>query len=187
VSIHRLARRRPSPALIVACLALFVALGGTSYAVAVGSIGSPQIRDGSVRSVDVRDNGLRGKDLARDTVDGEAIAEETLDVSKLDLPRSEPPTTVEGTLLQVRVEMNGRYSLARGVEDVEHLGAGSYHVIFDRDVSSCVPATTVYPEMPGSGVLMVRPSDETPRAFQVYVSGGDGIPHDLGFYLLVSC
>ena len=44
--------RRPSPAMIVACLALLVALGGTSVAavsqLARNSVGTPQLRNGAV-------------------------------------------------------------------------------------------------------------------------------------------
>jgi hypothetical protein len=44
-------------------LALFLTLGGTSYAVATGSIDSREIRDGTVRSRDVRNNSLVGRDV----------------------------------------------------------------------------------------------------------------------------
>jgi hypothetical protein len=46
-----LARFRPSPAIVVACLALIVALGGTSYAVSqlpANSVGSKQLKDHAV-------------------------------------------------------------------------------------------------------------------------------------------
>jgi hypothetical protein len=142
MSIHRLVRRRPSPALIVACLSLFVALGGTSYAVAVGSIGSPQIRDGSVRSIDVHNNGLHGQDLARDSLGGGAIKEETLDVSKLDLPQIDPGP-VEGIAPHVMVRGDGGRFDTRGVESVEHAATGRYMVVFERDVSECVPVATL--------------------------------------------
>ena len=44
--MHRLIRHRPSPALVVACVALAVALGGTSYAAVVlpaGSVGTSRL------------------------------------------------------------------------------------------------------------------------------------------------
>jgi hypothetical protein len=40
-------------------LALFVALGGTSYAVATGSIDSREIKNSTVRSKDIRNGGVR--------------------------------------------------------------------------------------------------------------------------------
>jgi len=185
MSIHRLARRRPTPALILACLALFVALGGTSYAVATGSIGSSQIRDGSVRSIDVKDHGLRGLDLARDTVDGEAIDEATLDVSKLDLPEAEPPRG--DVTLRVRVDPQGRESLARGVEDVDHLFTGYYDVTFDRDVSQCVAVATVLDDMAGPGEIRIRQNDGSERTVAVATTNSAGTPTDQGFHLIVSC
>jgi hypothetical protein len=46
---------------VVATLALFVALGGTSYAVT--KIGSKEIRNNSVRSKDIRNNDVRSRDI----------------------------------------------------------------------------------------------------------------------------
>lgn len=48
---------------VVSLIALFVALGGTSYAIAVGGIGSRELRNNSVRSVDVKNNDVRGTDV----------------------------------------------------------------------------------------------------------------------------
>jgi hypothetical protein len=71
---------RPTPAMSVALLALFVALGGTSYAVATGSIASRELKNNSVRSRDLRNNDVRSKDvrdgslLAKDFKTGELPA-----------------------------------------------------------------------------------------------------------------
>ena len=59
----RIFRRRPSPALIVACLALLVSLGGTSIAavsqlVPRNSVGTAQLRDGAVTNAKVRSNAI---------------------------------------------------------------------------------------------------------------------------------
>jgi hypothetical protein len=67
---------RISPASLLASIALFVALGGVSYAAA--TIGSAQIKDNSIRSKDVRNGNLRGKDLRADTVTGTKVKESTL-------------------------------------------------------------------------------------------------------------
>lgn len=59
--------RRPSPALVVACLALLVALSGTGYAAVVlprNSVGTIQLKNGAVVSVKVRDGSLRLVDFA---------------------------------------------------------------------------------------------------------------------------
>ena len=44
-------------------VALFVALGGTSFAVATGSIDSREIKNNTVRSKDIRNNDIRSKDV----------------------------------------------------------------------------------------------------------------------------
>jgi hypothetical protein len=61
--LNRLLARRPSPAMVVALIALFCSLGGVSYGVARGTIGSSAIKDNSVRSKDVRNNTLTGADV----------------------------------------------------------------------------------------------------------------------------
>jgi len=64
---------RPSPALVVAVLALVVALGGTSYAAA--KIGSPDIKNNSIKSTDIKDNSLKGKDVKDGSLDGKDVAD----------------------------------------------------------------------------------------------------------------
>jgi hypothetical protein len=59
--------RRPSPALVVASLALLISLGGTGYAAVAlpkNSVGTPQLRTGAVTSLKVQDKTLRLVDFA---------------------------------------------------------------------------------------------------------------------------
>jgi hypothetical protein len=65
--------RRTSPALAVALVALFVSLGGVSFAVATGSIGSREIKDGSVRGRDIKNSSLRGRDIRDGSLQGKEI------------------------------------------------------------------------------------------------------------------
>ncbi len=69
---------RPSPAMIVACVALLLALTGSAIAagVAKNSVRSAQIVDGTVRTIDLRDNAVNcGEDRAGPAVGTEEIAE----------------------------------------------------------------------------------------------------------------
>jgi hypothetical protein len=67
---------RPQPALVVSLLALFVALGGTSYAaitvtganVKNGSLTGTDIKNGSLRGADVHNGSLTAGDLSLDTI-----------------------------------------------------------------------------------------------------------------------
>ena len=56
-------RSRLTYANIVSTACLFIVLGGTSYAVATGSIDSREIKNNTVRSKDIRNNSVRGKDV----------------------------------------------------------------------------------------------------------------------------
>jgi hypothetical protein len=62
--MRRIPLRRPSPALVIACLALGVALAGTSYATVLqvprSSVGTPQLRTGAVTTSKIRANAVTG-------------------------------------------------------------------------------------------------------------------------------
>jgi hypothetical protein len=72
----RYARRRLSFANVTAALALFIALGGSSYAAI--RIGSDQIANNSVSSKDLRNNHIRGRDIRKDTIRGTDIRDSDL-------------------------------------------------------------------------------------------------------------
>src|SRR5215216_510142 len=69
----RLLHHRPSPAMVIAMIALFVSLGGVSYGVATGSIDSREIKNNSVRSKDIRNRTVVGRDIRNDAVTGRQI------------------------------------------------------------------------------------------------------------------
>ena len=62
--MHRLLRYKPSSAMVVACVALIVALGGTSVAavsaLAPGSVGPVQLKAGAVTNPKLRNNAVTG-------------------------------------------------------------------------------------------------------------------------------
>ena len=60
--------RRPSPAMVVACLALLVALGGTSVAavnqLGRNTVGAPQLKNGAVTNPKIRNNAVNSSKVA---------------------------------------------------------------------------------------------------------------------------
>lgn len=69
---------RPSPALVISCLALFVALTGSAFAAGVlgkNTVRSPQIVDGAVRTVDLHDGLIGASKISPDAVGSTALAE----------------------------------------------------------------------------------------------------------------
>ncbi len=71
-------RRRPSPALVISMIALFVSLSGVSYGVATGFIDSREIKNNEIRSVDLRNNQIRTRDLRNNEVRGIDIRNSTV-------------------------------------------------------------------------------------------------------------
>jgi hypothetical protein len=72
---------RPSPALVISCVALFLALAGSAFAVGKNTVRSAQIVDGTIRTVDLRDNAVAAGKIAPDAVDSTEIAENGIDSS----------------------------------------------------------------------------------------------------------
>jgi len=58
--------QRPSPALVVACMALFVSLGGVGYAAA--TIGTSDIKNGAVTGKKIKNKTITGKDINDKTI-----------------------------------------------------------------------------------------------------------------------
>jgi hypothetical protein len=66
-----IAKRLPSPAMIVACVALVVALGGVSYAAGVlpnNSVGGAQLQKNAVTGAKLRRNAVTTKKLGKNAV-----------------------------------------------------------------------------------------------------------------------
>ena len=70
--------RTPSPAMVVALIALFVSLSGVSYGVATGFIDSREIKNNEIRSLDIRNNEVRTRDLRNNEVRGLDIRNSTV-------------------------------------------------------------------------------------------------------------
>jgi hypothetical protein len=76
----------PSPAMIVACVALFVAMGGTSYAavtLAANSVGTKQIKKYAVTSAKIKSAAVTAAKVKDGTLTGAKIKDATLTGAKL--------------------------------------------------------------------------------------------------------
>src|SRR3954467_10966890 len=83
---------RPSPSMVVACVALGVALGGTGYAATQlpeKSVGQKQLKNGAVGNLQIRDKAITAGKLHKDAVTSNAInngAVKSADLAKGILP-----------------------------------------------------------------------------------------------------
>lgn len=138
-------RSRLTYANVVASIALFIALGGTSYGLATGSIGSREIKNNAVRGKDIR-NGTIG---SRDVKDGDLLAE---DFKAGQLPAGErglqgPPGPqgdkgergLPGPTQFARVTAAGVLINGTAVS-ASRSGTGNYSVTFPSAVDRCAGA-----------------------------------------------
>jgi hypothetical protein len=90
--VSALTRRipRPSAALVVAIVALFMTLGGTSYAALM--ITGKNVANGTLTGVDVDNRSLGGKEIKKNTLDGDEIKESALGT----VPKAADADTVGG-------------------------------------------------------------------------------------------
>jgi hypothetical protein len=74
---NRIRQSRPSPALLISCLALFVSLTGSAFAAGVlgkNSVHSSQIANGSVRAIDLQRGAVRATKIAAGAVGADQLA-----------------------------------------------------------------------------------------------------------------
>jgi len=140
-----LSRTRLSPALAISFVALFVSLGGVSYAVATGSIDSREIKDNSVRGKDIRNNAVTAAELRRRSLDGtdikiervggDAVKEQVLEVDKLArVPRALNSDTLAS---QGPEKYTTRWALVSGTGQIERQTGGFSLVNCFQDNGNC--------------------------------------------------
>jgi hypothetical protein len=162
-------RARLSFANLVSLIALFVALGGTSYGLATGSIGSREIENNSVRSKDIRANEVRSGDvrnfslLERDFKTGELPAGPRGATGATGPQGATGPTGATGAAfptgnLPSGRTMKGVYSLGgRGID------RGVAHISFPVQLAAApsVAMTRLDPLEPGNPSTALCPGSAT--------------------------
>jgi hypothetical protein len=80
--MRRLLRHRPSPAMLIALLALFVALGGSAYA--VSTVGARDIKSGAVGTRAIANNSVRATDIRTAAVTSRDVKDNSLTNADID-------------------------------------------------------------------------------------------------------
>jgi hypothetical protein len=167
--------------MAVALLALFMAMGGSAYALVVTS-GS--IKNNTIRSADVRNGGLLGKDIRADGIGGRAIKESTLGVVPAAL-------VAEGSTHFAVVNAGGQAVRSRGITSAAHTAEGRYQVIFNRDMRGCAYFATIgFPSAtppPDNGQITVSSLASNVNGVGIRTTGAQGNDADKPFHLLVIC
>jgi|SRR3954451_18744916 hypothetical protein len=199
-------RKRLTFANLTSITALFIALGGTSYAaISVGSaqirtnaVGKSEIRTGAVGKSEARSNSIGRSEIATGGVakseiaDGSVGTEEIADGS---VEAADLSTAAKTAFSLGRANVSATGANAGGnAKAISHTGPGVYVVEFDHDVSACTYGATLAAVKNGTtvepapnGRVTVAPGD---AATKVQVSTFDATgatPADASFHLLVAC
>jgi len=192
----KIAIKRPSPAFVVACLALAVALGGTGYAAVVlpaNSVGTAQLKSGAVVASKVKRHSLVAANFApgqlprgQKGAKGDTGAAGAAGAQGPAGPKGDPATKMFAV-----VGSNGQAKASSpGVASQKSAGAsGKYVVTFPQSVGSCAPVISVSDTNSGTAdpktATAVVPAT---GANIVNISTfSDGSPHDMDFVVAVFC
>jgi hypothetical protein len=174
----------PSPAMVVAVVALVVSLGGSAYAALV--ITGKNIKNGTVTGADIRNHSLRGSDMKHDGIGGGSIKESTLGTV--------PSSYLTGGAGRFAV-VNGAGQAVRGrdISSVARTSAGRYQVIFNGNVRNCAYFATIGDPSasapPSHSEISVSSLSSNVNGVAVRTQGGgaDGNQADRPFHLIVMC
>jgi hypothetical protein len=190
---------RPSPALVVAVIALLVALGGSGYAAVAltlpaNSVGTAQLKSNAVISSKVKDHSL----LKADFASGQIPAG----------PRGAPgapgppgsagargptgpagPAGASGSSLWAVINPNGTIARNKGVLSESHTATGTYRVQFNTNISACAWLATIgsATNVTSFGFIETELSTGTTDTVHVEVRDVNGVAADRGFHLAAFC
>ena len=177
--------RRPSPALVISIVALFVALGGTGYAAI--TITGKQVQDSSLTGKDVKNKSLTKRDF-KGSVRGPHGATGPVGAKGDSGAKGDPG--VSATRLWAVVNTNGTLQRGSNVASTGKLsGLGNYQVLFNQDISGCEYSVNVGGAdiTSSTGIASAVRRLDQPTGVQVSTSDFDGAQADRSFHLAVHC
>ncbi len=194
---------RPSPAMVIACTALAVALGGAGYAATVlprNSVGIAQLKANSVNSSKVVNHSLLRADFRAGQIPaghrgpagpaGAAGPAGPAGAAGAAGPAGPAgPAGTAATALWASVDTNGTLVRNKSVASALKIGTGQYQVVFNQDVTGCVYLATLGGPTTGANTGQVSAAQRTAIAAAVFVLTQDsnGNPADRNFFLAVFC
>ena len=153
---------------VIASIAMFVALGGSSYAAI--TISGKHVKNSSLTGRDVKNNSLTGRDV-KNLVGG-------------DFKAGEDPGQALGAVVDPAQSGNEKLVRGRGAITAVKLLEGTFAVIFNRQVSGCTSVATL---RRGGGFTGVDETSEGPgRTVIVTTFAGAGLK-DQAFNVIVAC
>jgi hypothetical protein len=185
--------RRPSAALVVACVALAVALGGTGYAAVVlpaNSVGTAQLRNGAVVAAKVKPHSLLGSAFRPGQIPaGPPGAQGLAGAAGPAGPKGDSATKLFATVKPGNSANGLVFGPTSGTTGSPghptDQGVGIYTVTFNQDVSHCAVLAIPGGNNVTEGEVSTKTSGSTVTV-QTFDSQGD--PDDLNdFTVAVFC
>lgn len=190
-------RFKPSPALVVAVLALLVAFGETSWAtisqvVPRGSVGTPQLKAGAVTSLKISRGAVTSAKIRNGTITRSDLGRS----ARIAGPRGpQGPAGPAGSVSKLWgvAASNGVLNRSAGTTSSARIGVGQYEVIFNQDISNCAYVATVGLPIDISnaagaqGFAVVGKKTGTVNGVRVNTRALNGNAADRGFHLVVVC
>jgi hypothetical protein len=177
---------------VVSSLALFIALGGTSYALTLprNSVGSTQIRPSAVGASEVRSRAIRSrevKDRSLEVRDLSTSARSALrgQTGATGAPGPAGPPGAASVIYSAEVDSGGVRGRGNAVR-ASTRGKNEFLVVFDRSVDACVSTATlasVDVTPPAGRITVARERGEV----LVRTFDAAGSPAHLPFDLIVAC
>ena len=174
-------RSRLTYANVTASLALFIALGGTSYAAITlprDSVGAKQVRAGAIGSSEIRNRAITVRDISRS--------------ARKALRGKQGPAGPAGITEYAQISSDGARVNGTAVGSSWGATAPEVHQIqFARDVSRCAYSATLA-DVPGGTVPAAVPGRVTVAsaggpAIVVKTYDAAGNPAALPFHVIVAC
>ena len=189
----RRVRTHLSYANVMATVAVFIVLGGTSYAVTqlprnsvgsqqirTGAVGTSELRTGAVRSRDIRDRSVALRDIstgARQSLRGQT--------------GPQGPSGPAAATLSAAVTAEGTFARSQGTASgatTHSIASGVYKIDFNRDISTCyVLATVATTRGNATGGEITSEIGADARSVTVRTGNSDGAAADLPFHVIVTC
>jgi hypothetical protein len=175
-------------------IAVFIALGGTTYAAVTlprNSVGSAQLRTNAVGAGEIRTGAVRSTELN----DGSVTLRDLSNGAQASLRGTQGPAGPAGAdAVTYRAAVNtGGGTPAGNAQGASHQGGtNEYTVTFGRDVSSCQYSATLAAvpngpniEQPPAGRITAASAGGGNVLVRTYAP--DGTPAEAPFHLLIAC
>ena len=186
--MRRLSNRRPSPALVIASLALLVSLTGTSFAAVkalapANSVANSSIRANAVTSPKVKDHSLLKKDFASGQIPAGPAG-------PAGAAGPAGPAGPAGAANWVLAKADGTIDKSKGVVAVSHSSTGTYDVTFNVDLTNCSFVVSTGSDVAGttiSGNIANFNRTATTTILRVTTTTAAGVAADRAFSAAAFC